>query len=77
MVSEEGYLLYDSRLSQASRCENPRMPLKLANVNALFSLLQLYINKASIFSGKIVLLTDIGAGDVPARVEVDPDELSL
>ena len=53
------------------------MPLKLANVNALFSLLQLYINKASIFSGKIVLLTDIGAGDVPARVEVDPDELSL
>ena len=77
MVSEEGYLLYDSRLSQTSRCENPRMPLKLANVNALFSLLQLYINKASIFSGKIVLLTDIGAGDVPARVEVDPDELSL
>ena len=36
-----------------------------------------YINKASMFSGKIVSLTDIGAGDVPARVEIDPDELSL
>ena len=29
------------------------------------------------FSGKTVFLTDIGAGNVPARVEIDPDELSL
>ena len=36
-----------------------------------------YDKDTRISSGKIVLLTDIGAGNVPARVEIDPDELSL